>query len=165
MDEKQLIPIQAKIVKDPDGNEKIKAVVPMNLMFSKHFDSNFLELELLKFERRYFYLVTCLRSLKEFLKSLNQSGKRVLIYWEFGNKIIEFIKEYTDSVFVIKNFQKSITRDVGVSDKFVNRCKKFRINYPDLTEIDPIRSFDSYVAKFESGYITRKRQVMKNDKK
>jgi hypothetical protein len=47
-------------------------------------------------------------------------------------------------------------RDVGVSDKVITRCIRFRALYPDVAKIDPTRSFDSYVAAFEGGYISKR---------
>jgi hypothetical protein len=55
-------------------------------------------------------------------------------------------------------------RDVGVSDKIIMRCKRFRILYPDIKMVDPDRSFDSYVASFEKGYISKKKQSKRKEK-
>ena len=87
------IPVQIRKVKDPDGRETLRASVPMNLMFEKNFSADWFEEELTRFERRYFYLVTCLKSLSEFIRSKKKENRRVLLYWEFGNKIVEFAEQ------------------------------------------------------------------------
>lgn len=162
VNEKVMIPVQIKWVRDPKGTEALKATVPMNLMFEKGFDAKWLEEELVKFERRYFYLITCLKSLLESLRSKRQKDRRVLLYWEFGNKIVNFIEHNENTQLLMENLTKSLMRDVGVSDKILMRCKRFRVHYPDVTQIDPNRSFDSYVATFEGGYIpkSKKRKVI-----
>ncbi len=154
-----MIPVQMKMVKDPKGRETLKATVPMNLVFQKDFDAKWLEEELIKFERRYFYLTTCLKSLLESLHSKVKKDRRILLYWEFGNKIVNFIEENKYTPLFIETLTKSLIRDVGVSDKIIARCKHFRLLYPDVTRIDPNRSFDSYVATFEGGYIPKSRQM------
>ncbi len=156
-----IIPVQIKKVRDPNGRETLKATVPINIMFEKDFDAKWLEDELTKFERRYFYLITCLKSLLESLRSKTWKDKRVLLYWEFGNKIVNFIEQNKNTPLFIENFTKLLIRDVGVSNKIIARCKRFRLLYPDVTKIDPNRSFDSYVATFEGGYIPNKRRSRK----
>lgn len=158
MNEKVRIPVEIKLVKDPKGKEKLKAGVPISVLFDKSFDAKCLEEELVKFERRYVYLTTCLKSLLDAIRSKKQKEGRVLLYWELGNKIVSFIENSDNTTLFIENLTKSLRRDVGISEKIFSRCKRFRINYPDLTKIDPTRSFDSYVATLEKGYISNKRR-------
>ncbi len=157
MNEKVKIPVEIKLVKDPKGKEKLKATVPMNVMFDKSFDAKWLEEELVKYERRYFYLIVCLRILLDAIDSQKQKEGRVLLYWEVGDKIVSFIENSDNTTLFIENLTKSLIRDVGISEKILSRCKRFRINYPDLTKIDPARSFDSYIGTFEKGYLSRRK--------
>ena len=152
MGTKGVIPVELRKVRDPNGKETLKATVPVNLMFEKGFDAKRLEDELSKFERRYFYLITCLKSLLGSIRSKTDRDKRVFLYWEFGNKLVNFIEENGDSPLSMGTFTQSLARDLGVSDKIITRCKRFRLRYPDVTQIDPNRSFDSYVKGFEGGY-------------
>jgi len=164
MGEKVVIPAQIKRVRDPDGKETLKATVPANVMFERSFDAKWLEEELVKFERRYFYLITCLKSLLESLRSKLLRDRRVLLYWEFGNKIVNFIEQNRISSLSMETLTQSLVRDVGASDKIITRCKRFRQVYPDVSNIDPHRSFDNYVAAFEGGYISdKKRDVKEKD--
>jgi hypothetical protein len=163
MNEKLIIPIQIKRVKDPDGKEALKATVPMNIMFEKSFDATWLEEELKKFERKYFYLITCLKSLIETIRSKMNKNRRIFLYWEFGNKLVNFIEENKNASLFIETLTKSLIRDVSISSKIIERCKRFRLIYPDVTQIDPKRSFDSYVSSFEGGYIPYKRRSEKKD--
>lgn len=153
-----IVPVRMKRVKDPSGTETLKATVPMNLMLEKDFDAKWLEEELIKFERRYFYLLTCLRSLLESFHSTKYKHSRLLLYWEFGNKIVEFIEQNKNGVLFLESYIKSLTRDLEISEKLIGRCKRFRLLYPDVTQINPNSSFTSYVAAFEGGYISRKRR-------
>jgi hypothetical protein len=152
------IPVQIKNVKDPRGKETLKATVPMNLIFEKHFDAKWLEQELAKFELRYLTLIDHLKGILKSLRSMKQKNGRVLLYWEFGDKIIEFLEQNKENPLFLENVIKCLVRDVGVSEKIIMRCKRFRLLYPDRKMIDPNRSFDSYVASFESGYIPKNRQ-------
>ncbi len=163
MSEKIKIPVEIKSVKDPKGEAKLKATVPMNVIFDKSFDAKWLEEELVKFERKYFYLITCLKALSDAIRFQKQREGRVLLYWELGNKIVSFTEDSDNAILFVENLTKSLVRDVGISEKIFSRCKRFRINYPDLTQIDPARSFDSYVATFEKGYLSR-RKYIRNEK-
>jgi hypothetical protein len=164
MNGKEMIPVHMKKVKDPDGRESIAATVPMNLVFDKSFNAQRLEEELVKLERRYFYLITCLKAIIEALRSKTQKDRRVFLYWEFGDKIQSFIDHNKDGPLFLENLSRSLIRDVEVSDKILMRCKRFRVNYPDVSRIDPNRSFDSYVATFEGGYIPKSRRGENNKK-
>ncbi|MCD6451222.1 MAG: hypothetical protein J7L64_02485 [Acidobacteria bacterium] len=158
MNENVRIPVQIKRVKDPSGREIMKATVPMNLIFEKDFNPDWFERELAKFEERYFNLVTHLKSLLKKIRIKKPKDGRVLLYWEFGNEIIEFKEQSKNNALFLENLTKSLARDVEVSDKIITRCTRFRSLYPDITQIDPNRSFDSYVAEFEGGYISARRQ-------
>ena len=160
------IPVQIKKVKDPEGREVLKATVPMNLMFEKDFDAKWLEEELIKFEKKYFALVEDLKHLLQVIRSKKQKEGRVLLYWKFGDRILKFIEQGKNNFLFLENLTKSLVRDIGLSDKMIMRCKRFRVLYPDVIKIDPNRSFDSYVATFEGGYIpkSRQRKAKKNEK-
>jgi hypothetical protein len=154
----KLIPVQIKKVKDPEGKETLKATVPMNLIFEKDFDAKWLEEELAKFELNYFNLVKDLRSILNSLRLMKEKDGRVILYWKFGDKIVEFLEQNKKSPLFLTNLTKSLRRDVGISDKMILRCKRFRLLYPDIKMVDPKKSFVSYIASFEKGYISKNRQ-------
>ena len=149
------------MVKDPNGREALKSTVPMNIMFEKDFNAKWLDEELVKFERRYFSLITCLKCIVESLHSKTIKERRVFLYWEFGNKIVNFIEQNKNTPLFMEAITKSLIRDVGISEKIILRCKRFRVLYPSVTQIDQNRSFDSYIATFEGGYIPYKRRSRK----
>ncbi|MBA7715958.1 hypothetical protein ES703_125017 [subsurface metagenome] len=153
-----MIPVRMKKVKDPSGREVLKSTVPMNLMFENDFDAKWLEEELIRFEKRYFALVKDLKDLLQVLRSKKQKNKRVLLYWKFGYRIVRFIEQDKNNPLFVESLTKSLVRDVEVSDKIIMRCKRFRLLYSDVTKIDSNRSFDSYVATFEGGYIPKSRR-------
>ena len=149
--------VQLKKVKDAEGKDILKASVPMRLMFEKDFDADWLKTELKKFEEEYINLVTNLENISKQIKSTRGKGK-VLLYWKFGDEASKFIEQNENEALFLENVTKYLIRDVGVSDKMIARCKKFRLRYPDILKIDPNRSFDSYVSTFEGGYISTKRK-------
>jgi len=157
------IGVQVKKVKNPDKSESLKATVPMRIMFEKTFNGKRLEEELDKFEKRYFSLVDSLKGILKLIRSKTQKNK-VLLYWKFGDKIYNFVKANNEGHLVLESITKHLVRDVGVSDKMIMRCRRFRNLYPDVSLIDKERSFDSYVRTFEGGYISQKRRERKEDK-
>jgi hypothetical protein len=126
-------------------------------MFEKDFDGKWLDEELEKFEERYFFLV---ESIKVILKSIRtkKDKNRVLLYWNFGDKIYNFIKNNGEKSLLLESITKHLVRDVGVSDKMIMRCRRFRALYHHISKVDKERSFDSYVRTFEGGYISKKRR-------
>lgn len=151
------IAVQIKVVKDPNGNESLKATAPMSLVFGKDFDARWLNEQLKTFEDKYLRLVNSLKCILKLINSRERKGK-VLLYWMFGDGIYEFIKGNEDDALFLDNPTTHLTRDTGVSKKMINRCKKFRLRYPDVSEINLRKSFNSYVETFEGGYISVKRK-------
>lgn len=141
------IPVEIKLVKDPNGKTKLKATIPVGVMFIKSFDTKILEKELLKIEKRYFFLTVCLKSFLNYIRLKNERKGNVLIYWEIGNKILSFIEDCSPPLF-IDNLSKSLTRDIGISESMISRCKKFRLKYPDVIQIDPEKNFNYYLNTF-----------------
>jgi len=151
------IAVQIKKTQNSQGGEILKASVPMRLMFESDFNAEWLKLELKKFEDKYTNVVNDLKNISKQIKS-TRSDDRVLLYWKFGDKILEFLEQNEKGVLFLDNIIKHLVRDVGISDKMFARCKKFRSLYPDITKIDTKKSFDSYVSTFEGGYISSKRK-------
>jgi len=151
------IGVQVKKVKEPDGKEALKATAPMRLIFEEGFDAKWLNEELKKIEGKYLKLVDNLKSILNLIKS--RKGKsRVLLYWMFGDEIYEFIEEDKNGGLFLEGVTKHLIRDIGVSHQFINRCKQFRLLYPDISKIDLNKSFNSYVETFERGYVSAKRR-------
>ena len=151
------IAVQVKKTSNSQGEEILKASVPMRLMFEKDFDAEWLKNQLKKFEEEYVKLVGNLKNLSKQIKSAQGKGK-VLLYWKFGDEAFKFIERNENGVLFLENVTRHLVRDVGVSDKMLTRCRKFRLLYPDILKLDPNRSFDSYVSTFEGGYISAKRK-------
>jgi len=147
------IAVQVRKVKDPAGKEILKATMPMRLIFEEHFNEKVLNEELKRFEDKYFNLVDTLTSILKLLKSRERKGK-VLLYWMFGDEIYHFTEENKDGALFLENPTAHLVRDVSTSEKMINRCKKFKALYPDISHIDIGRSFNSYVSTFEGGYIS-----------
>jgi len=151
------IPVEIKLVKSPDGKTKLKATIPASIMFDKSFNAELLEKELITIERQYFYLITCLKSILNYIRSEKREKGKVLLYWEIGNKILNFMESCNKPLF-IDSISKSLIRDVGLSKPLISRCRKFRIKYPNLTEIDTEKKFTDYVKIFEKGYCSKNRR-------
>ncbi len=151
------IAVQIKKAKNSEGKEILKASVPMRLMFEKDFDAEWLNSELKKFEEKYVELVDNLKTISKEIKATRAKG-RVLLYWNFADKAFKFIEQNEKGVLFLENVTRYLVRDVGVSDKMLTRCRKFRLLYPEISKVDPNKSFDSYVSTFEGGYISAKRK-------
>lgn len=151
------IAVQIKLVKDPDGNESLKATAPMSLIFGKDFDAKWLNEELGRFEAKYLKLVDSLKNFLNLIKARERKGK-VLLYWMFGDEIYEFTEKSKDGTLFLENLTAYLTRDTNTSEKMINRCKKFRSRYPDINDVDLGRSFNNYVETFEGGYISARRK-------
>ena len=157
------IAVQVKKAENSEGKESFKASVPMRLIFEKDFDAEWLNGELKKFEEKYVELVDNLKAISKEIKSTRAKG-RVLLYWNFGDKACKFIEQNETAVLFLENVTRYLVRDVGVSDKMLTRCRKFRLLYPEISKVDPNKSFDSYVKTFEGGYIsTQRRQERKSE--
>jgi hypothetical protein len=151
------IVVEIKQVRDTSGNEVLKATVPMNLIFQKDFDARSLNEELKRFETKYFKLVESLKNILGLIKARERKGK-VLLYWMFGDEINEFTEKSKDGTLFLENLTTYLTRDTGISEKMINRCRKFRSRYPDINNVDLGKSFNNYIETFEGGYISTRRK-------
>lgn len=151
------VAVQVKRTKNLEGEEALKATVPMRLIFEEGFDGKWLDEEIKRFEGKYLRLIDRLTELLKSVKARTQKD-RVLLYWRFGDEVLRFINENQNGILFLDNVMPHLIRDTGASEKMLNRCKRFRLLYPDISRIDPSRSFDSYVAMFEGGYISAKRK-------
>lgn len=151
------IAVQIKKTQDFQGKEILKVAIPISVMFEKGFSTEWLESESKIFEDKYNDIVHNLKNISSQIKT-TPSNNRVLLYWEFGDKILDYIEQNKKGVLFVDNIVKNIVRDIGVSNKMLARCRKFRLLYPDITKIDTKRSFDSYISTFEGGYISSKRR-------
>lgn len=155
MAEYRKIPVEIRPVKDPEGKIKIKATIPVSVIMGKSFNAELFEKDLKNIEERYSKLVEQLRELKNTLGTRKPKKGRVLLYWEIGNEIENFIKINNLDDLYITNAISSLSRDTGISERILARCKRFKATYPVAAKIEPSRSFDSYVAEFEKGYRNR----------
>jgi len=153
-----MIPVQIKKVKDPKGKEELMATVPMNILFGNEFNAKWLEENLKKVEISYFSLVKKMKNIYEKIHSSRNKNKRLLLYWKFGDEIIKFLEKNKEDSIFLEKFIRSFSKDVGISKNMIMRCKKFRLLYPEVQKIDLNRSFDSYVATFEKGYLPENRK-------
>lgn len=150
------IGVQIKKVRNMHGSENFKANIPMSIIFEKTFSGKRLEEALENFERTYSSLIEYLKEMVMLIKKRSSKNK-VILYWNFGDAIVNFEKKNNEGPLVLEKATKHFVRDVGVSDKMIIRCKRFRLLYPDITKIDKKKSFDSYVRTFERGYISKNR--------
>lgn len=129
------IAINIKKIKDSEGKEALKATIPAKAIFEKDFEPKKINEELKEFEGKYLRLVDSLKSIIKLIKSRERKGK-VLLYWMFGDEIQEFIEENKDGAFLVENLTAHLVRDTSISEKMINRCRKFRAYYPDISKIE-----------------------------
>lgn len=145
-------------IDSPEGKGTFTATIPLASIFEKEMVTHDIKASLKALERDYTSLVDDLLDIVSTLRSPNALEPRVLLYWQFGDRIEQYEKKYEDSIFFLDGMTKHLVRDVGVSEKILNRCRRFRKLYPDKDKIDPRISFDRYVSSFEGGYISSKRK-------
>ncbi len=145
-------------IDSPEGKETFTATVPLASIFEKEMVAHDMKTSLKALEHDYTALVADLLDIASALRSRSASEPRVLLYWQFGDRIQQYENKYENSLFFLDGMTKYLVRDVGVSDKMISRCRRFRRLYPDRDRIDPNLSFDRYVSSFEGGYISAKRK-------
>jgi len=150
-------------IRSPDGKETVRATIPVASIFEEELTNGDIEALLNSLERDYWDLVSDLREVVASLRDRNGNQLRVLLYWELGDRILEYERKYEDSMFFLDGMVKHLTRDLAISKNMVNRCRRFRRLYPDKDKIDPNTPFDQYVAGFEGGYISGARARPEKD--
>jgi hypothetical protein len=157
---KDNISVAVKIERTHDSKGKIvlKAVYPMQIIFDKDYNHDEFNEKIKNYENDY---ITLINELLKYLKQIHSKKNipnKVILYWKIGDRIINFINKYKDGVIVPDSLTKTLSRDLNISDDIIQRCKKFRTLYPDISKINKKRSFSSYVAEFAKGYLSRKKK-------
>ncbi|MEM4328249.1 MAG: hypothetical protein QXI50_01160 [Candidatus Caldarchaeum sp.] len=143
-----------KKIRKPNGEEAFTSSVPMNVVFDKSFDADTLQRELKLLEREYADLIDSLKKIIQQINSKSTSNK-VLLYWKLGDKIYSYERVNVKRDLTLESVTEHLARDLGVSKNVIRRCRRFRILYPEISMIDPHRSWTSYLKTFEKGYMQR----------
>ncbi len=152
------IAVKIKRISDSKAKQKYVATYPMKAIFKQNYNQEEFSDLLKQYESDYEKLVS---DITLYFKKIHSKSKRVgkvVLYWSIGDKIVNFLDKYKDSVIFPDSLTKTLSRDAGVSDKIILRCRRFRLLYKDVSKIDKRRSFNSYVGEFEKGYLSRQRK-------
>ena len=153
-------------IRSPDGKETVKATIPVASIFQEEVTNDDVEALLESLEKDYWDLIDDLRGILASVTNQNGVQPRVFLYWELGDRILQYERKYGDGMFFLDGMVKHLTRDLGISKNMINRCRRFRRVYHDKDKIDPNTPFDQYVASFEGGYISRARaRAEKNNRR
>lgn len=124
---------------DGAGEKTWKAALPLGVLFEKSLDTAEVEQARLELESKYHALVFALRVLRPQLKAANVQRK-----WEFGNLIVNFENETSDTLLFVDRLSDDLARDVDYSKTMIDLCRRFRRKVTDAHMLDPQISFSAY---------------------
>jgi len=130
-------PIQ--IVKKNEQNKEFAAITSISIVTSA---SRSIRRELRFVEQDYTILV------RSVCDTLNMTSKRKnsdpRLYWIAANAIDEFLGRINDIGFYLAKQNKTLARDIGLSESSIKKILAFRRRFPRISLVDPSISWVKY---------------------
>jgi hypothetical protein len=118
------------VVEEKTGKFKASTSIDVLLQSSRN-----VRLELAFFEIDYSLLI---RNAKDALASLaNRDTKDARIYWLVGDAILRFLERIEDCGFYLFQQNRTLARDIGVSESSIKKVLSFRRRFPRISMVDP----------------------------
>lgn len=134
------IPIEILRIKDPDGVERLRAVVS----FQDAIVQPSVNKQLVEIQNHYANLI---KNCKKYLKTIEANKKNrgdSLLKWTLADTIHRFIKNIESNGYSFANVTSTLSRDLGISTRYINYLINFRITYPERQLISKEISWDKY---------------------
>jgi len=134
------VPIEILKIKDPDGKERLRAIISFQDAISYPTTNK----QLIEIQNEYIALVeNCKKQLRKIQNNKKNRGDPIL-KWMLADTIYTFIKNLERKNYIFANIASSLSRDLNISIRYVNYLIEFRTTYPDIQLIHKGISWDKY---------------------
>lgn len=130
--------IRIQIMKNE--NNKFIAITDLHeTIENPHIYGNLLEIQ-----SNYTKLIKALKNQLNVIQKSRKNRGNSILKWKLADSIFRFLKSLELKGFVLENISKTLSRDLGISPRYVNYLIEFRSTYPDIKMIHPEISWDKY---------------------
>lgn len=133
-------PVEIQNIQDPDGVSRIR----FTIAFQDALQNTSLNKQIVFFQQKY---VDTILACKKFLIRIRESKKNAgdsVLKWYLSDVIVNFLNEMEKNGFIIINFSRSLSRDLGLSTRLIETMIHFRATYPNIEMINPKINWDRY---------------------
>ncbi len=133
---KNKYPIKISISDKPKKNYIISTSIE-----TLHSSMN-LRLELNFIENDYLFLI---EALKRILSTLSKEKKKdPRLFWLIGDFINKYLDRLSDLGYYLMNQNKTISRDIEISESSIEKIMAFRGRFPKISSVDPLILWEKY---------------------
>lgn len=134
------LPIEILKIKDPDGVERLRAVIS----FQDVVVQPSVNKQLVEIQNDYAnFIKNCKKHLKKIQTNRKNRGDP-LLKWRLADTIYRFIKDLEANGYSFANVTSALSRDLRISIRYVNYLIEFRTTYPEHKLICKEISWDKY---------------------
>ncbi|MEM4308038.1 MAG: hypothetical protein QXU48_03110 [Thermoplasmata archaeon] len=134
------IPIEILKIKDPDGVERLRVVISFHDVVAQPSVNK----QLIEIQNDYVnFINNCKRQLNKMETNRKNRGNP-LLKWKLADTIYRFVKALELKGYIFANLITALSRDLGISVRYVNYLIEFRTTYPDIQLIHREICWDKY---------------------
>lgn len=134
------VPIEILPIKDPNGNRRVKVVVPLKDIFVNPS----IESQLKDIENDYLRFINNCREILQKIDSNKKNKGDPLLKWTLADIIYRFLKDLEKRQYVFANMGEALSRDLKISRRYLNYLIKFRTAYKKRNLIKKEINWDKY---------------------
>jgi len=101
-----------------------------------------LRLELSFIESDYIFLTETLKRILSVLSKEKKKDPR--LFWLIGDFINKYLDRLSDLGYYLMNQNKTISRDIEISESSIKKIMAFRSRFPKISSVDPLISWEKY---------------------
>lgn len=134
------IPIEILKMKDPDGIERLRAVISFQEVVTRLSINK----QLIEIQNEYENFI---KKCKEHLKKIQANKKNrgdPLLKWTLADAIYKFVKDIETKGYSFVKLTSALSRDLGISTRQINYLIEFRTTYATIESIHEEISWDKY---------------------
>jgi len=134
------IPVEINKIRDPDGIERIR----LTIAFQDAIQKISLNKPIIYLQEKYIDTIKKCEDLIVHIRECKKNAGDPVLKWHLSDVIYNFLTEMEENGFVIINFTRSLSRDLGLSLRHINYLIEFRMTYPKIEMVNKKINWDRY---------------------
>jgi hypothetical protein len=133
-------PVEILKIKDPDGIERIR----LTIAFQDAIQNPSFNKQIIYLQEKYLDIIKKCEDLIIHIRESKKSAGDPVLKWYLSDVIYNFLMEAEENGFVITNFSRSLSRDLGLSLRHIDYLIEFRMTYPNIEMVNKKINWDRY---------------------
>jgi hypothetical protein len=134
------IPVEINKIMDPDGIKRIR----LTIAFQDAIQKTSLNEPIIYLQEKYIDTIKKCEDLIVHIRECKKNAGDPILKWHLSDVIYNFLTGAKENGFVITNFTRSLSRDLGLSLSHINYLIEFRMTYPKIEMVNKKINWDRY---------------------